>query len=422
MWFLALVATLGLSLAQRPSTASTCDYYAEQLYGTNTSDTQHKLIESIVSLAFGGGSTVPNVSTSLTGIFNPGSFQSLNVDLRPWFDGSLASTNLNNQGVGVDWLDGGGAAPLHEFLNGTTSSVILSNTTNQYELFTHFFSAFSHIFGCSLPQSSSSKSGQSTSLAYVHKYMNLNYTDLGHFIDQLTLSTQHFGFSDQDAQTFSTSLNSRYNVRCAPPLNGQLLSLCQASNCPLAEPSPDCNAYTDLTAEGTTSAGASSTPGPTVATTTYTLPTLGASTSATPTPSATSTQKASSSTLTAGPIAGIAIGGAAVLLFIIFLIFFFRRRSKKAHIEPFTPTPVYSSPSAPSYSNPHASYLSGSTVLSPYTGPTIAEMESPGHPPPMSPELEHRFRNNASPELEDSSFTGGTPEMRQASPGPHRLE
>lgn len=79
--------------------------------------------------------------------------------------------------------------------------------------------------------------------------MNLNYTDLAHFIDQLSLATVHFGFSEEDAQTLSNNLNSQYNVACAPPITlnpaqgPQLLSLCQATNCPLAEPSPNCALY-----------------------------------------------------------------------------------------------------------------------------------------------------------------------------------
>lgn len=125
------ILILGTISAQRPSNASICDYYAITLYGANTSETQWHLMQGIVALAFGGGANLPNVSSDITGIFNPGNYNGLNVDLQPWFNGSIDSTNLNNQPVGVDWLDGGGIQPLHSFLNGSTPNVTIANTTNE---------------------------------------------------------------------------------------------------------------------------------------------------------------------------------------------------------------------------------------------------------------------------------------------------
>lgn len=132
MFFAVVVLLLfGAGLAQRPSTASTCDYYAMTLYGANTTDTQFHLIESILALAFAGGANLPNVSSDITGIFNPGSFQGTPVDLQPWFNGSKDSTNLNNQAVGINWLDGGAEQPLFSYLTGATQDIIIGNTTNE---------------------------------------------------------------------------------------------------------------------------------------------------------------------------------------------------------------------------------------------------------------------------------------------------
>jgi hypothetical protein len=87
-------------------------------------------MQRIISLAFGGGADVPN-ATDITGIVNPGTYQGVPVNLRPWFDGSKASTNLNNQPVGVNWLDGG-VQPLNDFLtNGQSAIQFSTNTTNQ---------------------------------------------------------------------------------------------------------------------------------------------------------------------------------------------------------------------------------------------------------------------------------------------------
>ncbi len=148
-----LFAAARVSVTQRPSDTTICDYYASSRYGANNSTTQYRLMESIVALAFGGGSGLSGASTDSTGILNPGTFDGQPVNLRPWFDGSSmkprglgfcsfpvsgltipcleATTNLNNQPVGVNWLDAGAQDPLMAFLNGSTDSVVISNTTNE---------------------------------------------------------------------------------------------------------------------------------------------------------------------------------------------------------------------------------------------------------------------------------------------------
>lgn len=62
-----LAILFGVGLAQRPSTASLCDYYAEKLYGASNSDTQFQLIQGIVALAFGGSFNLSNISSDITG-------------------------------------------------------------------------------------------------------------------------------------------------------------------------------------------------------------------------------------------------------------------------------------------------------------------------------------------------------------------
>ena len=126
-----LVFFLGLVVAQRPSNTSTCDYYAGLRYGVSNNDTQFQLIQDIVSLAFGGGFNFSDVPSEITGILNPGTLEGLPVDLQPWFNGSIPSTNLNNQAVAINWLDDGGLNPLYDYLSNTTASVVLTNGTNQ---------------------------------------------------------------------------------------------------------------------------------------------------------------------------------------------------------------------------------------------------------------------------------------------------
>lgn len=128
--YFLLFATI---LAQRPSTISICDYYTEVAYGSASEENQLKLVQDIVALAFAGPKSIPSkkVPKQLTGILNPGVQGGHHVDLMPFFNGTLASTNLNNLPVGVNWLDDGGLAPLSDYLTGKTKFVVLSNSTNE---------------------------------------------------------------------------------------------------------------------------------------------------------------------------------------------------------------------------------------------------------------------------------------------------
>lgn len=128
--FFLLFATI---LAQRPSSISICDYYTQVEYGSASEENQFKLMQGIVALAFAGPKSIPskNVPKELTGILNLGVEGGHRVDLMPFFNGTLASTNLNNQPVGINWLDDGGLTPLSDYLTGKTKSVVLSNSTNE---------------------------------------------------------------------------------------------------------------------------------------------------------------------------------------------------------------------------------------------------------------------------------------------------
>lgn len=211
--------------------------------------------------------------------------------------------------------------------------------------------------------------------------MNLNQTDVGHFIDQFSQSIQYHGFSAQDVQTFNTQLNSEFNVRCAPPINGQVSSLCQASSCPLAEPSPDCEAYVNLGPNGTINDAPASTSVPTpmssaASSSIAPLPTTSAPAVVTIPPSPKSNH--SSSKLATGAIAGIVIGSAAVFLLgvAIFVYFFRRPNSKRASraspSELYSSTPGYVSQTATSYTLNNENH-----GQRPRRGTLIPELESP---------------------------------------------
>lgn len=121
--------------AQRPENVSACDYYTELKYGEPSPLNQYDMIQRIVSLAFAGSSSLPagNVSEKITGILNPGVEEETGtaVNLRPWFNGSIPSSNLNNQAVGIDWLDDGEVQPLLDYLSNKTANVTLRPESNE---------------------------------------------------------------------------------------------------------------------------------------------------------------------------------------------------------------------------------------------------------------------------------------------------
>jgi len=68
--------------------------------------------------------TQPNTGVKVAGILAPGVFMGTQVNMLPFFNGQLESTNRNGKAVSLNFLDGGGAAPLQQNLpaNDTTSN------------------------------------------------------------------------------------------------------------------------------------------------------------------------------------------------------------------------------------------------------------------------------------------------------------
>jgi hypothetical protein len=124
---LAFSFGVGFSVAQRPANISICDYYTTALLKNNTAANQYTLLTLLVNTALIGNYTQPNVGVAVNGILNPGTYNNTDINLLPYFDGSLLSTNPNNAGnvgVSVNFLDDGGATPLKMNMpsNGNTTS------------------------------------------------------------------------------------------------------------------------------------------------------------------------------------------------------------------------------------------------------------------------------------------------------------
>lgn len=238
---ISLAALAAVASAQRPSSTPICDYYTTALFKDNTAANQYKLVSAVVDRAGTGNKTS---TPPVTGIAAPGTFNGQPVDISVYFTGALNSTNRGgSSGVSVNFLDDGGATPLlmGKPANGTSS--------NQYTLFTHLYSYFGALLGCSQYGMDGYPAYTGKSSQYeVHKFMDLDEYEVGYFNEQVGLSAASFGVTDDDVKAIGSALNSVFNVRCAPPTTVvpsqgmQLQSICIASSCALAANS-SCNGY-----------------------------------------------------------------------------------------------------------------------------------------------------------------------------------
>ncbi|KAI9741833.1 MAG: hypothetical protein M1834_000219 [Cirrosporium novae-zelandiae] len=238
----AVVATM--ALAQRPSNISMCDYYTTALLKNNTAENQYTLLTLVVNTAVIGNYTMPNVGIAVPGILAKGMYNGTEVNLLPYFNGGLASSNRgNSKGVAINFLDGGGAEPL--MMNKPANDI----TSHQFKLLTHLYQYFGYLLGCSMYGGMGFPSYMGHgSQGQVHKFMALDPFQVGYFITQVGLSAASFGVTDEDVMTVGTALAKIFDVRCAPnttviPEQGpQPQSICQDESCPLS-PNDTCAAY-----------------------------------------------------------------------------------------------------------------------------------------------------------------------------------
>jgi hypothetical protein len=85
----------------------------------------------------------------------------------------------------------------------------------------------------------------------VHKFMDLNFAQNKHFIDQHVVAAESLGFSTADTKIFSDNLYNIFGVRCGGPTSviktqgPQLQSTCLTSDCPVADDS-ECSLYPEI--------------------------------------------------------------------------------------------------------------------------------------------------------------------------------
>lgn len=201
----------------------------------NTAENQYTLLKLVVNTAFIGNYTKPNMN-AVPGIITPGMVNGTMVSLAPFFTGASGrTTNRGGMAVsGVNFLDGGGAAPL---LNNTLPTM----GSNQYTLVTHLYEYFGYLLGCTMQGTTAFPSyGGNPSQYNVHKYMYITYAQNTYFINQVALSAESFGVAMSDIAVVGKALNGAFNERCLPaaaiPSTAAAApqSICISSDCPLA--------------------------------------------------------------------------------------------------------------------------------------------------------------------------------------------
>ncbi|KAH0536118.1 hypothetical protein FGG08_006984 [Glutinoglossum americanum] len=242
-----LTTAVPLTLAQsRPNDTTICDFYTTALLKDNTAANQLKLLTLIVNTVVIGNYTTPNVGIAVPGILAPGKFNGTEVNLAPFFDGALFSTNDGkSEGSAVNFLDGGGAKPLME----NKAADDDKKDSRQYNLLTHLYEFFGSLLGCSQQGMDDYPAYNGVASMYeVHKFMNLDAFQIGYFIQQVALSAASFGVAKEDLEVVGAALDKLFNKRCSPatvviPSAGpQLESMCIASSCPL-DPMAACGLY-----------------------------------------------------------------------------------------------------------------------------------------------------------------------------------
>lgn len=104
-----MLGAVGSAFAQN---MSVCDKYTTALLMDNNATNQYTLLTLLVNTVVIGNYTQPN-KNAVPGILAKGEYNGKEVNLLPYFDGTLMSSNRGgSKGVSINFLDDGGAEPL----------------------------------------------------------------------------------------------------------------------------------------------------------------------------------------------------------------------------------------------------------------------------------------------------------------------
>jgi len=315
-----VAAAAGVAMADRPTNTSICDYYTTAALKNNTAANQMTLLTLVVNTAVIGNYSTVNVGVTVPGILAAGEYNGTSVNLLPYFDGGLASTNSGGAGgMSVNFLDDGGAAPLmlNKPANGTNSM--------QYMLLTHLYEYFGTLLGCTMQGNTDFPAyAGSNSMYEVHKFMDLSAAEFGYFVTQVALSAMSFGVATDDITIVGKALTSAFGYKdsmpavVVPSQPAALQAICIGDGCPTAANSTTAG-YTSVMEPSTAISSLVPTLAPATGTTTpaaaATATSSGAATgTSSGTAAATTSAKAAGAAAIGANIAAVAVGGLAVLL------------------------------------------------------------------------------------------------------------
>lgn len=246
---LVLLSLLVVSVSLASAQTSLCDKYTKALLTDVTPENEYLLLRLLVNRVIIGNFTPTATGVPVPGILAPGVVNGVAVNLLPFFNGQLKTTNVDNAPGFVNFLDGGGAAPLKQNLPA------FDTTSNQYFLLTHLYQLFGSLLGCS----KQSASGNGAFPAYqgdasmyeVHKFMALNNAQVLYFNGMVGQAFASFGGAPEDVAAVVSALNKLFGVACGDfyPLTSYvppaLQSICTVDGCPLASP-PRCDLYANF--------------------------------------------------------------------------------------------------------------------------------------------------------------------------------
>jgi hypothetical protein len=87
---------------------SLCDKHTTNLLGSNTAANEYTLLQLLVNTVVIGNYTQPNVGIAVPGILAPATYMGEQVNLLPYFNGCLKSSNRGAP-TAINFLDGGAA-------------------------------------------------------------------------------------------------------------------------------------------------------------------------------------------------------------------------------------------------------------------------------------------------------------------------
>lgn len=227
----------------------------------NTPANQYALVTLLVKTAALGNFTGPGTANpdlpgsmmEVSGFLADGQVNGETVNLTPYFNGALKSTNRNGMATSVNFLDGGSEynlkvrpcpAPLTaldpmDLINMPMS--VGAAGSNQAMLLNHLYQYFGVLLGCSGYGEDGFSEYQGSNNQYnVHKYMDISANEFNYFIQMVGASATSFGASDSDVTMVANSLNMSFGQRCAPKVavvpdtDPEYQQMCIGDGCPLA--------------------------------------------------------------------------------------------------------------------------------------------------------------------------------------------